>query len=344
MDSLSSLAEGFINKGPDFVKHIGLFLKAWCSEEAYITARTSGSTGDPKSVLLKKQFMVNSARATAEYLGIQENTKALLCLSADTIAGKMMLVRAMVLGWQLDTIQPMSSPLEEVKGFYDFSAMVPFQLRKSLPQLERIGKLIVGGASLPVDLKQLVSNKTTEVYESFGMTETVSHIALKRTNHITDNKEEVFNVLPAVRVETDDRGCLVIDAPQLSDKKVITNDLVELHSPLRFTWLGRWDNIINSGGVKLIPELIEKKLAPHFSERFVITSLPDRAFGNILVLVVESNLDIQKLSDRISAVSDLDRYELPKRIFKLEKFPETRSGKPDRLAIRRSLQKDIADE
>ena len=341
--SLPVSADEFIREGSDFEKQIGLFLKAWCSDDPYITARTSGSTGEPKRVQLKKEHMVNSAQATAAYLGVHENTRALLCLSTDTIAGKMMLVRAMVLGWHLDTIQPSSSPLKNSMGFYDFCAMVPLQLRNSLTQLRKIGKVIVGGAPLPIDLKREISAATTEIYESFGMTETVSHIALKKSNHIEGKEEDFFQTLPGVQIEADERGCLVIEAPQISDTKVVTNDLVEIHSPQHFSWLGRWDNVINSGGVKLIPELIEKKLAPHFSERFILTSIPDKVLTNKLVMVVESNLDTRAFSDRISEAVELDRFELPKHIFSFDEFPETRSGKPDRVEIRRLLQNRVTD-
>ena len=342
--SLQLSADEFIKEGSDFEKQIGLFLKAWCSDDPYITARTSGSTGNPKKIRLKKEHMHNSAQATAAYLGVYENTKALLCLSPDTIAGKMMLVRAMVLGWHLDTIPPSSSPLEQLTDSYDFIAMVPLQLRNSLAHLDRIGKVIVGGAPLPTDLKREISSATTEIYESFGMTETVSHIALKKSNHINGKDQDVFQTLPGVGIKADERGCLVIEAPQISDSIVVTNDLVEIHSPQKFTWLGRWDNIINSGGVKLIPEFIEKKLATHFSERFIITSVPDDVLTNKLVLVVESSLDAKTFKDRLLEAAELDRFELPKHIFSFDEFPETRSGKPDRIEIRRLLLNEASDQ
>ena len=341
------LAADYLDSGSEFKEKVGSFLQAWCSPAPYIVVRTSGSTGDPKEIQLKKSHMIHSAKATGSYLNIPEKSRALLCLSADTIAGKMMLVRAMVLGWDLDIVAPSSTPLLDSDKMYDFSAMVPLQLRKSMDSIPRIKTLIVGGAAFPDDLRAAVSKLKTRVYESFGMTETATHIALKKVNYRLEDpqsEEDAFETLPGITVSTDDRGCLVIHAPGIIDEDIVTNDLVEILTPKKFNWLGRWDHIINSGGIKLIPEQIEKKLGKHLTSRFIIGSLPDRELGEKLILIAEGVGDAGIVAKRIKELKTLDRYERPRQIFFMKRFPETRSGKPDRIRILSQLKEQISFE
>lgn len=344
--TILKLAEEYLRTGSEYEKKVAAFLQAWCSQDPYIVVRTSGSTGDPKSIQLLKAHMVHSAQATGSYFKLMPGNRALLSLSADTIAGKMMLVRAMVLGLNLDIIAPSSTPLTHTSASYDFCAMVPLQLRHSLNLIHRVKTLIVGGAVLPADLKHAVRNFKTRVYETFGMTETSSHIALKKINPAAGDQNpdymDSFETLPGVKVNVDDRGCLVIQAPEIAGEDLVTNDLVEILTPRKFIWLGRWDHVINSGGVKLIPEVIEKKLSTTIASRFVIGSLPDEALGERLVLVVEGSGDVDVLYQDVKKVKELDRYEMPKQLFFMEEFPETRSGKPNRVEILRQLSDRIS--
>lgn len=310
--------------GKDFEASIGEFLAAWASDSPFVEVWTSGSTGDPKKIQLKKEYMVNSASATGNLFGLGAKQSALLCLPCTGIAGKMMLVRSMVLGLDLDSVEPSSSPIPPNGKTYDFAAMVPLQLQNSLAQLNRIGTLIIGGAPLDAPLGKRLESKDTKVYETYGMTETISHIAVKE---IAPRTTDFFKCLPQVTVGMDERGCLVIEAPGISDAPVVTNDLVELMGNDRFKWLGRFDSIINSGGIKLLPERIEKKLAEILEARFFVAGIPDPVLGERLVLIVEGSaveggpLDVQ------AKELGLSKYEVPKEIHFVESFVETGSRK-----------------
>ena len=228
------------------------FLTDWFNEKDFVIVQTSGSTGKPKPIQLQKEFMKNSALATGVFFGLKENTTALLCLSTDYIAGKMMLVRALTLGWQLDIVEPDSNPLKSIKKQYDFSAMVPLQLRNSLNELHKINKLIVGGGVVSNDLIVAIQNISTKVFATYGMTETITHIAVKKLNNFTPlrgatTKQSVYKTLPNVLISQDDRNCLVIEAPKVTSEIITTNDVVKLISKTDFEWLGSYDNVINSG-------------------------------------------------------------------------------------------------
>ena len=330
-EDLAAVAYNLIKEGEPYEGQAGNFLLDWLNDKDYVEVNTSGSTGPPKKIKIKKQFMLNSAKATGRFFDLPAKTTALHCLPVNFIAGKMMLVRAMVLGWQLDLVLPKANPLDQVFKIYDFCAMTPFQLDNSLSRLHLIRKLIVGGGAVSANLKNLVQGIGTEVYETYGMTETVSHIAARRVNSKKEEQDPLpFNTVPGVHISTDDRNCLVIDAPQLSEDTLITNDVVELVSEKEFVWRGRYDNVINSGGIKLYPEEIEIKLAPVIAHRFFITSLPDPALGEKLVLMVESEFSetaLHNLEREIRNFHKLGKYEVPKKIYFVEKFEETPNGK-----------------
>lgn len=311
-----------------FKKDIGAFLLDWISNSETLNVNTSGSTGNPKTIQLKKEHMVNSALATGEYFDLKPGQKALLCLPCTGIAGKMMLVRAMVLGLQLDFVQPTSSPLSKMDKTYDFVAMVPLQVKNSLPHLQRVRKLIIGGAPVDLQLREQLNQSPVQAFETYGMTETITHIAVKP---VSGNSLKYFEALPHVTVSQDKRGCLVIDAPKVTDTKIITNDLVELLSNTTFIWVGRFDSIINSGGIKLMPEKIEEKLESLISSRFFVSGLPDKILGQKLVLVIEGNpSDEQELIRTISGLKELSKYEVPKQVYFVKTFQETATKKVDR--------------
>ncbi|MDO9260759.1 MAG: AMP-binding protein, partial [Flavobacteriaceae bacterium] len=216
------------------------FLQHWFDESAFLKVTTSGSTGHPKEINLKKEYMINSAKATGSYFKLNENISALLCMSPEYIAGKMMLVRAMVLGWKLDVVDAESNPLQHTKKSYDFCAMVPLQVEASLSELHRIKILIIGGGTVSNSLKNKLQNIKTEVYATFGMTETITHIALQKLNH---QQIDFFECLPDIKVSKDARNCLMIEAPKIADEIICTNDLVEIINQTSFKWLGRFDHV-----------------------------------------------------------------------------------------------------
>lgn len=344
-EELSEVAYSLVKEGLPFEQQIGDFLMDWLNNKEQIAMRTSGSTGEPKTVLIQKEKMVNSSLATAEFFGLQPGDTALMCLPANYIAGKMMLVRAMIIGLHIDCVEPTSRPLTGNRKKYDFCAMVPLQLQSSLNDLEGIDTLIIGGAPLSEPLKRQVQDRTTNIYETYGMTETVSHVAVKKVNHVLASPEpphltdpngssesgaEHFHALPNITFSQDQRGCLLIEAPDLLDNPLVTNDMVKLISEKAFLWLGRYDYIINSGGIKLNPEQIESKLAPGINCRFLIAGVPDDLLGQKLVLVLESEDQAGILLQNLAKTPNIEKYETPKEIYNLAKFEETGNGKVQR--------------
>ena len=317
-EDLCRVAYSFIKEGEDFEKPVGDFLLDWFDSKPYIEMQTSGSTGTPKTIKVDKQAMVNSAIATGDFFDLRSGNRALQCLPVKYVAGKMMLIRSIVLGLDLDFVAPTSHPMEGLEDKYDFAAMVPMQAQNSLKELYNVKKLIVGGARISASLEKELMKLPTEVYETYGMTETITHIAAKRVG------EKVFTVLPHVTISYDDRNCLVIHAPKIiAEDTVITNDLVELVNENQFKFLGRIDNVINSGGVKIMPEQVEQKLDGKLDRRFFITSKEDKELGEKVVLVVEG----EHFAIDTTIFDCLDKYEHPREILFVTKFKETENGK-----------------
>ena len=317
---------------------IGQFIIDWLSPSHTVLVTTSGSTGEPKQIALKKEFMSNSALMTGTYFNLSAGNSSLLCLPANYIAGKMMLVRAMVLGLHLDLSEPSASPLQQITKTYDFGAMVPLQAMSDMAHLHKIKKLLIGGAAVSKELAGRLATLDNEVYETFGMTETISHIAVRKLSVSQGVKDTTyFQVLPGMHIDKDKRGCLVIDAPRISQERIVTNDLVNIKGETRFEWLGRFDNMVNSGGVKLIPEQIEAKLAGSIMGRFFLAGISDPALGEKLVLVIEGE-QLAVSTDHIKKLTSLNRFELPKEIYTLPQFAVTKSGKVNREETLKLLQ------
>ena len=316
-DDLCRVAYSFIKEGEDFEKPVGDFLLDWFDSKSYIEMQTSGTTGTPKFIRVSKQSMVASALATGDFFDLSAGNKALHCLPVKYVAGKMMLVRAMILGLDMEFVAPSSHPLLNNEINYDFVAMVPLQAQNSVKELRKVKKLIVGGAKISAALEKELVKLPTQSYETYGMTETITHIAAKKVG------EKAFTVLPNVTISYDENNCLVIYAPKISEDIINTNDIVELVNENQFVFLGRMDNVINSGGIKLIPEQIEDKLITKIHERFFIFSKEDRELGEKVVLCVEG--ETQNFEDSI--FDDLDKYERPREIIFIPKFKETATGK-----------------
>jgi len=337
-DELKKIGLDLYQKGAAFERAIGHFLLDWLNERPTMEVETSGSTGTPKSIVLKKEHMVNSALATGRFFGLKAGNSTLLCLPCEYIAGKMMLVRALVLGLELNYVAPSINPLEQISGSYDFCAMVPLQLKNSLDELKRVKTLLVGGAPIPHALKQKIDRQKTRVFETYGMTETITHIAARRlsgTGAKTDR--QLFETLPGITVTQDSRNCLVIHAPKISDVEITTNDLVQLVSESAFNWLGRYDNVINSGGIKLNPEQIESKLSRFITNRFFVMGVPDEDLGEKLVLIVEGELNGDYLLKKMSTAPSLDKFEIPKEVYTIPRFVESDNGKILRQKTARTL-------
>ena len=324
---LCRVAYSFIKEGDEHEKSVGDFILDWFDKKSYIELNTSGTTGSPKIIQMNKQAMLDSALATGDYFDLRPGDKALHCLSTKYIAGKMMFVRSFILGLDMDFVAPNSHPMLNNTTKYDFVAMVPLQAQNSLAELKNVKKMIVGGAKISKSLEKSLSKLDAEVYETYGMTETISHVAAKKIG------EKAFSVLPNIKISKDYRNCLVIDAPKISNENIITNDLVELVNESKFIFVGRIDNVINSGGIKLIPEQIEEKLADKIHTRFFVTGIQDHSLGEKLALIIEG--EKQSLDETI--FDGLDKYEKPKEVFYISKFIETPNGKIKRKEIQECL-------
>lgn len=309
------------------IRLLGAFMAEWLSDKPFIEVKTSGSTGTPKIISVEKNQMLQSASMTASYFGFESGQTALLCLPLNYIAGKMMVVRALFSGLNLFCIEPDNDPLSKLPAsqIIDFAPLIPMQL-KNATGTENIRKILLGGSAIEPSLEDKIQELKAEVYHGYGMTETLSHVAVRRLNG--EFKSDVFKALPGIYFDLDDRDCLIINIPYFKDL-VYTNDVVDLIDDQQFVWKGRADNVINSGGVKLFPEEVEKKLAAILISPFFVAGLPDERFGEKLCLFVEGTAaDDESLRQMKTMIEQaLDKYEKPRDIFFIPQFIYTESGK-----------------
>jgi o-succinylbenzoate---CoA ligase len=320
-----------LNSVDEWERHNLLFVLSWLSGDDHFEVKTSGSTGEPKTIQIKRSSMETSAKITAEFLQLAAGTTALLCLPCSFIAGKMMVVRALVNEWSLNWVEPTSRPLEHIHTPIQFAAMTPMQVETSLrldaQKFRSVQTVIIGGGAIHPELEALLQECPNQIFSTYGMTETLSHVAMRKVNG--DERSELFCALHGIRFTSDNRNCLVIHAPYLQAEPLLTNDIVDLKNPSSFQYVGRWDNVINSGGVKVFAEALEQKIATLISSRFFITKIPDIALGEKIVLYVEEeilseegkNILQQKLKQHLSA------FEMPKEIRYAPKFEITPTQK-----------------
>ncbi len=340
-EDIREIAYSFIKEGLHYEEAIGDFLLDWLDDKSYIKVKSTGTTGKPKVIKIDKQVMVNSSIFTGNFFNLKPGDKALHCLPAKFIAGKMMLVRAMILGLELDLVEPASQPVFNTKRQYDFAAMLPIQLQNSLNRITNFKNIIIGSVKASNQLIEAIQGLPAHVYETFGMTETATHIALRPLNNFeaehktTALGKSIFKTLPDISISQDNRDCLVIESGHLSKHPIVTNDLVKLYSKDQFEWLGRYDNVINSGGVKIFPETIEEKLHDKIKQRFFIASEKDEKFGEKIILILEGELTT--IED--SVFNDLDKFEKPRKIYCTKKF-DIISDKIQRKKILKKLSID----
>ncbi|NRD19967.1 AMP-binding protein [Winogradskyella eckloniae] len=330
-EDLKEVAYSLIKEGKAYEKVTGDFLIDWLNNKDFLIVTTSGSTGYPKQIKLKKQAMVNSAIATGNFFGLEPGDKALHCLPSHFIAGKMMFVRALVLGLEIDFVEPAAQPIFDYDKTYDFCAMIPLQLKHTIKYIDNIKNIIVGGSKVTKPLIEKIKGCSSKFYETYGMTETVTHVAVRSLESKSGKKEPYFSALQNINFEQDDRNCLVIHAPKLVKESLVTNDLVELISETSFKLLGRFDNVVNSGGVKLFPEQIEDKIQPIIKQRFILVGVEDATLGEQLVLIVEQPKETaEEILSAIKTLKTLDKFEVPKKVYTIESFPETNNKKIQR--------------
>ncbi len=313
------------------------FVKQWVDGSEYFEFKTSGSTGTPNVLTFSRVALVASANSTLTFFQLKPRMVALLCLPMMYVAAKMMVVRALVGGLNLLAVKP--SSLVEIPNDIkiDFAAMVPLQVATLLNQkssgFENISTLIIGGASVDDDLHTKLQKVSTTCWETYGMTETLTHVAVRDIKNQSLNN--AFKALPSIKFDADERGCLIIHAPNIQTKPLVTNDMVNLLNDCEFEWLGRADWVINSGGIKVSPEQVEKNLANHISVPFAITSLPDVKLGECVVLVLEGGNKLN--SSELVKKTNLLSYHVPRKQISIEQLPLLENGKLDRLELRKMV-------
>lgn len=316
------------------------FCQRWLNGKDKFVFQTSGSTGTPKKIIFTRAQLESSARLTERALNLQPGYTTLTCLDVNFIAGAMMLVRSLVTGMNMVIKTPSANPLDELPEEIDFAAFVPYQIITLLGQepqkLDKLRTVIIGGAPLSDEVIGLLQNRLPSFYATYGMTETITHVALQKLNG--NNRQDFFQLLPGITASTDDRGCLLLSVPHLGNHPIITNDRVLLLDEKRFRWIGRFDLVINSGGVKVQVEKIERAVATLFQElkiqkRFLAVGIPDQKLGEQVVLVIEGlKLDHdQEEAIKIQLAQQVSIYEMPKALLYTPYFVETRTQKIDRV-------------
>lgn len=321
----------------DFEQGVLDFLKVWFSNEKFVEVKTSGSTGTPKIIKVEKEKMRNSAKITCDFLNLKAGNSALLCLPIDYISGKMMLVRAVERKLKIFVENSSLKPLENLARNIDFCAMTPLQVENSLDKIHLINNLIIGGAKVSEPLKIKISqipNLKSQIYETYGMSETLSHIALKQ---IAPKKEDFFTVLDGVEISLNEKNCLQIFAPMLNSEILQTNDIVELENENQFKFIGRADFIINSGGLKISPESLEKLVKKEIANELIFVGVKDEILGEKLVLAIEG-IEQKNILEKLDLVSFPTKNHKPKEIVFLEQFPRSETGKVLRLAVKNLIE------
>ncbi len=330
---IASWCKEHVSSREQWKQEIADTLMKWVDTKDYVGVHTSGSTGTPKVIQLNKYSMRESARMTLRYFHLQGGMRALLCLPAAYIAGKMMIVRAMVGDLDLVCEPPSSLPIKDEYGHLDFVAMTPMQVMGVLDQrsaaMEDIDQLIIGGAPVDQLLRSRIQKLTTRCYLTYGMTETITHIAVQRING--SSASSVFHTLEGVEVLESD-GCLVIQAAHLGDIPIKTTDMVEVLDPYSFIWKGRADDVINSGGIKICPQAIEDKLSTMIDDSYVVLGEMDPVLGEKIVLLIAADAypshRIESLRSKMLLA--LDKYENPKKIYFVNRLIRTATGKVKR--------------
>lgn len=316
------------------------FITEWFSDSKTVKIQSSGSTGIPKIFEVEKLKMLNSAEMTCDFLDLKAGNVALICLPIEYISGKMMVVRSILRKLKLKIAEPSTIPLQNINEEIDFCAMTPLQVENSLDKLHRIKNLIIGGASVSETLKEKIQksgirNQESRIFETYGMSETLSHIALRQ---IFPNQEDWFTVFEGVEISLDERDCLNIFAPKLNSEVLQTNDLVEINNKNQFRFLGRLDNVINSAGAKIFPEELEKLVKEHIENEVIFLGIDDEKLGQKLILIIEG-VESEAINQKLSAINYKKSFHKPKDIIFVEQIPRTPNGKVNRLALKKLIEK-----
>jgi len=340
---IKELNQSVTDEPPVILRDLFAFLDDWYSPSPTLVVHTSGSTGTPKPITVLKEQMIKSAQLTCDYLQLRRGDTALLCMPLQYIAGKMMVVRALVAGLNLLVREPSGHPLAHLHSPLRFAAMIPLQVYNSLQNpAERqalcgIEQLIIGGGAINSALEEEIKTLPGAVYSTYGMTETLSHIALRRLNG--PNASSHYQPFEQVKLSLSDQGTLVIDAPSVCAEQLVTNDVARIFDDGSFTILGRKDNIINTGGIKVQTEWVEEQLRPLIGTDFAITSVPHSQLGEAVVLLLKHAENINTDTLRTQMDEFLPKYHSPKYILITHSIPQTGSGKIDRAGCKELAQR-----
>ncbi|WP_420579770.1 AMP-binding protein [Reichenbachiella sp.] len=315
------------------------FIKGWIDGDTSFQLQTSGSTGTPKIIHVSREQIIASVEATSKFLRLKSSHQALICLDPNFVASIMMAARCLLNDMDCLVTKPSSNPIKSIDKRIDFASFVPFQIYKmmeenTIHELSTIKNILVGGAPLTHSGFETLANINTNIFVTYGMTETVSHIALMRVKGIFS--DAYYEVLPGIQIGQDTDGCLHITGAVTEGKKIQTNDSVEMLDKNKFRWLGRRDHVINSGGIKIHPEQIEKSIERYFSSDFMISWNPSAQLGNECILLTENQAIPQ---EKINAIEKLilkgfSKFHVPKKVIVVKQFERTSSGKVKREATR----------
>ncbi len=303
----------------DWLRDVQASIAFWLSEEESLEVTTSGSTSAPKPISLQRRLLQKSAAATLRYLGIHSGA-ALLAIPAKYIGGKMLLFRALAADLDIHLIEPKAS-LPPLMGKFALVSLTPLQVANSVAQRNQFETILIGGGPISASLEEQLQHCEAAIYHTYGMTETASHVALRRVNG--PNKSAAFEALPGISFSVDERHCLIIHAEAWHIGTLITNDVVERVNDHTFLWRGRADHVVNSGGLKLHPEQIEHLLEPHLATPFFVAGVPDEALGQKLVLIVEG-------AERPINFSAIPKLQQPRQVFFIPRFAYTETDKINR--------------
>ena len=347
------------------------FLEEWNNDDAMLAVHTSGSTGKPKRLMVEKSRMKASAEMTCDFLGLSCKDSALLCMPLDYIAGKMVVVRSVIRGMRLISVAPSSHPLKDLEEIPTFAAMVPLQVYSSmaeaseLEKLRKIKNLIIGGGAVSADMEEKLKSFPNAVWSTYGMTETLSHIALRRLNG--DDASDYYTPLDGISVSQDSNGCLCIKAPSICPTVLHTHDIVEFcEDGKRFRIIGRKDNVIDSGGIKIQMEEVEKRLSDTMVRDFAISKREDEKYGETVVMLIampeffnaatgrEKCMEKEELGrfadsafiDEIKGIEEnikdkLPKYWQPRKIYVSAEIPHTETGKIARGKIMEMIKETL---
>jgi len=343
------IASKQVSSLPDFEKSVITFILDWKSGKERFELKSSGSTGVPKHISLYRNQLIASAKSTLDYLSITGGGRSLLCLDPRHIAGLMMIVRSLVGEMDLYAVSPSANPLlkHNFDPAIDLAAFVPYQVVEilnhdtSLKRFHKLRNILIGGADIATAMVRKLSGSTSRVYHTFGMTETVSHIALKSMIGVGQNNP--YEVMPGIHIGQDERGCLTVTGEVTRGEQIITNDLVEIIDKGKFRWLGRIDQVVNTGGIKVNLNALETRIreileAEGYAFNFIVDHMANEKLGRQIIFIAEStDVSIDHTWIRNILKESIDRYEIPKKVFRIKQFPRTKTGKVNRLDILRNI-------